>query len=60
MSALLPAFQLTLHEQPGDRFRLMFQCHAIDIDHAEEQARNAYPGCELLHAMTIPEDAYIS
>lgn len=40
-------YRVSLYEEPGDKFLLMFDCHADDADHAEEQAENAYPGCEI-------------
>ena len=38
-----------VEEQPGDWFRLIFDCMAEDDDHAAEQAENAYPGCIVRH-----------
>ena len=45
----LTEYRVSLHEEQGDKFILHFDCWAEDRDHAEEQAENAYPGCELLH-----------
>jgi hypothetical protein len=47
MSAL-HGYRVRLHETVGDTFVLHFYCQAEDADHAEEQAENAYPGCEVL------------
>lgn len=44
-------FRVSLHESPGDKFILHFDCMAEDADHAAEQAENAYPGCEVIHEM---------
>ena len=48
MSSLL-AYRVSLEEEPGDRFRLIFDCLAEDDDHAAEQAESAYPGCVVRH-----------
>jgi hypothetical protein len=48
MSHLL-AYRVSLEEDPGDRFQLIFDCMAEDDDHAAEQAENAYPGCVVRH-----------
>lgn len=42
---ILKSYRVTLHEEPGDRFTIVFDCYAEDPDHAAEQAENAYPGC---------------
>ena len=44
----LRLYRVTLHEEPGDKFTLVFDCYAEDTEHAYEQAEDAYPGCELL------------
>ena len=36
-------FRVTMHEEVGDKFTIVFDCDAEDDDHAEEQALNAYP-----------------
>lgn len=46
----LVPFRVNLHEEPGDKFQLVFDCRAEDGEHAIEQAENAYPGCEIIHA----------
>jgi len=48
-------YRVTLKESPGDKFTLVFDCSADDSDHAEEQALNAYPGCEILLAARLTE-----
>ena len=40
---------VTLKEDPEDKFTIVFECQAMDDDHAEEQAENAYPGCLVLN-----------
>ena len=50
---VLYPFRVSLHEEPGDQFQLMFDCRAEDKDHAEEQAENAYPGCVILSATRL-------
>jgi hypothetical protein len=44
---LIP-YRVMLHEEPGDKFQIAFDCMAEDADHAVEQAENAYPGCEII------------
>lgn len=41
-------FRVHLHENQGDKFIIVFDCWADDPDHAEEQAINAYPNCEIV------------
>ena len=48
---LLKEYRVTLREQNGDDFMLVFDCMAEDAEHAYEQAENAYPGCILFCAM---------
>jgi hypothetical protein len=49
-------YRVTLHEEAGDKFQMVFECMAQDEDHAVEQAINAYPGCVIVHAMAINEE----
>jgi hypothetical protein len=49
----LTAYRVSLHEDKGDKFQIVFLCWAEDEDHAEEQALNAYPNGEVKH---ITED----
>ena len=37
-----------LHEEPGNDSKLFFDCMAEDADHAADQAKDAYPGCEII------------
>jgi len=46
----LEPFFVSLHEDKGDKFTLFFECWAEDVDHAEEQALNAYPNGEIINA----------
>lgn len=39
----LNLYHVSLEEDVGDTFTIGFACYAEDIDHAEEQAENAYP-----------------
>jgi len=34
--------------QPEDSAAIYFDCFAEDLEHAKEQAANAYPGCKIL------------
>jgi hypothetical protein len=43
---LIP-YRVTLKEEKGDKFTIVFDCYAEDDDHAEEQALNAYPSAEI-------------
>lgn len=56
MSSLL-AYRVSLEEEPGDRFRLIFDCSAEDADHAAEQAESAYPGCVVRHTCLRAESS---
>jgi hypothetical protein len=47
-STPLSPYSVSLHEHVGDRFQLQFHCMAEDADHAAEQAKNAYPECEVV------------
>lgn len=40
--------RVTLKEEAGDKFTIFFDCQAEDESHAQEQAENAYPGCEIV------------
>jgi hypothetical protein len=42
-------YRVTLHEEKGDKFTLLFDCCAIDACHAEEQALDMYQLGEVLH-----------
>ena len=44
---LIP-YRVMLHQEPGDKFQIVFDCMAECDDHAVEQAENAYPGCEIM------------
>ena len=44
---LIP-YRVMLHEEPGDKFQIVFDCQAESDDHAVEQAENAYPHCDII------------
>lgn len=44
----LLTYRVTLKEEKGDKFTMVFDCFAEDDAHAEEQTENAYPNCEIL------------
>jgi hypothetical protein len=46
--ANLHPYRVMLHEEPGDKFQLTFECMAEDADHAAEQTRDAYLGCDVV------------
>ena len=41
-------YRVSLHEDVGDKFIILFDCWADDAEHAFEQAENAYPNGEIL------------
>ena len=43
---LIP-YRVTLHEEAGDKFTIVFDCFAEDDDHAIEQAENSYPNAQI-------------
>jgi len=51
----LRPYRVTLHEDAGDKLTLIFGCFAADEDHAEEQARDAYPSYEVVHITLATE-----
>lgn len=52
-SNLLTEYCVSLFEDKGDKFQIIFICSAEDEDHAEEQALNAYPCGEIKHIAII-------
>ena len=52
----LQGYRVSLHEEPGDKLILHFDCDAEDPEHACDQAEDAYPGCEV-RAATQMDDA---
>lgn len=50
---LIP-YRVTLAEEPGDKFTIVFDCFAEDDDHAAEQAENAYPGAQVHNVTFFP------
>ena len=51
---LLRPFRVTLKEDKGDKFTIVFDCQAEDVDHADEQAMNAYPDGEIVNTIPFP------
>lgn len=41
-------YKVMLEEDPGDKFKIVFECVAEDADHAAAQAEEAYPGCRVV------------
>lgn len=54
-NANLKLYRVTLHEEVGDKFTIVFDCYAEDEDHAYEQATDMYPSCELINAIVWEE-----
>ncbi|WP_321935183.1 hypothetical protein [Paraburkholderia sp. J8-2] len=48
-------WRVMLHEAPGDKVQLVFDCFADDADHAAEQAEGAYPGCEVISTTQLED-----
>jgi len=46
-------YRVTLKEEQGDTFTLVFDCFADDPDHAEEQALDFYRGAEIISITPI-------
>ena len=44
----LSMYRVSLHETPGDRSTVHFDCAAPDADDAAQQAEAVYPGCHIL------------
>lgn len=44
-------YRVMLHQEKGDKFQIAFECWAEDDDHAVEQAKNAYPDCEVVSSL---------
>ena len=51
---LIP-YRVTLAEEPGDKFQIVFDCYAEDDDHAAEQAENTYPAAQINSVTFFPE-----
>lgn len=47
-------YRVSLHEERGDKFTIVFDCWADDTDHAAEQAMDAYPMGEVIHVGLWP------
>jgi hypothetical protein len=52
-------YRVSLFEEEGDRFLLLFDCQADDQDHAIEQAEDAYHGCVVSLVTQIDGDMYM-
>lgn len=50
---MLNKYVVTLKDGPEYEFTWVFECMAEDADHAEEQAKNAYPDCWIM-CTTLP------
>lgn len=55
----LKSYRVTLLEEPGDRFAIVFDCYAEDAGHAAEQAENAYPGFEVKNCTIMDNGALL-
>lgn len=49
----LKPYRVTLHEERGDKHLIVFDCLAEDSDHADDQANNAYPLCEIRNTILM-------
>ncbi len=63
MNTHLSPYRVTLHDEPGDTFQLVFDCMAGDDDRAAEQAEKAYPGCKVINCTkyegNLPLDSWL-
>ena len=50
---MLHSYRVTLKEDKGDKFTLVFDCMAEDEEHAFEQALDMYPRGEMLNATLL-------
>jgi hypothetical protein len=55
MNPSLTPYRVTLREELGDDFLIVFDCMAEDGDHAAEQAENAYPQGEIFNITFFDE-----
>lgn len=44
----LTEYRVTLHEDEGDKFKIVFYCNAKNDDDAENQALESYPASEIV------------
>ena len=49
----LLTYRITLKEEAGEHFTTVFDCYAESDDHAQEQAENAYPACEIINTTPV-------
>ena len=54
MNPNLIPYRVSLYEETGDKFLIMFDCMAEDDDHAAEQAMNAYPTGDIFNVTFFP------
>ena len=52
----LKLYRVSYHEEDGDKTIMHFDCFASDAEHAMEQAKDAYPGSDILHASEMIRD----
>ncbi len=52
----LTPYRVSLHEAPGDKFKIIYDCLAEDEDGAISQAEIAHPGCEIVLATPFDDD----
>ena len=52
----LSEYRVMLNEDAADKFQIAFDCFADDEDHAEEQAKGAYPSSVIKHIVKIDDD----
>ena len=51
----LYTYRVTLKEEAGDKFTLVFDCQAKDACHAEEQALDMYLGAEVVNTTPMED-----
>ena len=51
----LSPWRVSLYEDKNDRFTIIFECDAEDVNHAYEQALDAYPNGAIVHCACLDD-----
>ena len=46
-------YQVSLHEEAGDKFTIVFTCIAVDECDAEDKALQEYPQATIVHILNL-------
>lgn len=55
MSKIAPTYRVSLHEEPGDKAIIHWDCAAASPEDAMDAAESAHPGAEVLSACLSPD-----